>query len=129
MKSKSIVICLVAGLLFFSCKKNNDSNNNTPSHECNITLPTLMADANGSVTYTVSLQGNGKVDTLTYLGTDSVHVNSPTLPYKVVVPVVLGTGIGMKVEGSTSGGTITASYTFTSNGGNDSTTNSDSCGN
>ena len=77
----------------------------------------------------VSLKGTGKVDKLSYLSVDSVTVNSPTLPYKVTLSVEMGTGIGMKVSGSTSGGTITASYSYLADSATTATTNSEDCGN
>lgn len=121
----SLFICFFS----FSCSKNNHEANNAPTHDCNIVLPTLMTTAKGSVTYMVSLKGNGEVATIKYLSTDSVRIDSPSLPFKVTIEVAMGVGIGMTVLGKTNGGTITASYSYLPDSSNTATVNSEDCGN
>src|SRR5215472_8736392 len=130
MKAICISAIVLISVLLFSCSKSNSNSHPTgPVDSCKIVLPILQAGANGSVTYSVSLTGNGKVDKINYLSTDSVVINSPKLPYSIKIPVLMGAGVGMSVSGTTSGGTINASYTFTPSDTSAAVTNSQNCGN
>ena len=129
MKQVFYLSCMFVCFFSLSCSKNNQNTNAAAAHDCNIELPTLMTTAKGSVTYMVSLKGNGEVKKIKYLSTDSVTINSPTLPYKVTIEVAMGVGIGMTVIGGTNGGTITASYSYLPDSTNTATVESEDCGN
>ncbi len=121
-----IVGALVIFLMVSACSKTKNTNN-IPSHDCKISLPALAVSADGSVVYNVSATGSAKVDKITYWSTDSVTIDKPTLPFNKTVSIVNGNSVRLDVTGTTSSGTITASYSFTPTGSSTSTSNSQQC--
>ena len=114
-KKVAVLLCvLVAGALL-GCSSDDDSNS------CTVTPSAGTASADGKVTYTASVEGNGSVASVVYTAdAKPVTVKSPSLPFMVTVDVKADEPIGLTVTGSASGGgKVVAGYAFVDAAGSD----------
>jgi hypothetical protein len=100
------IVAIVSTSIFFSCNKGGGSK------DCNVGPATGTAPADGAVTYSVSMTGSGKVNSLVYLtAIGPVTQAIPTLPFSVTDSVKKGGSLSITAYGNTSG-TIYVSYAF-----------------
>jgi hypothetical protein len=110
MKKYFVIVALLLSVLFLSCKKDNGSG------QCTASPVADTAPANGTVMYSATVSGGGKLISVTYQDAGGpVTVNNPTSPWHISVNVNSGAAINISVKGS--GGKITAGYTFSDPGG------------
>src|SRR5450432_1147311 len=110
---KYLTICL-AGILF-SCSK---SNNNSTPHDCSITVQSANAPTDGSVSYLADLSGSGTISKLIYRKNfNDTTILNPPIPYLIILPINSGEPIVYSGTGTTTGGTITLTYTYISKDG------------
>jgi hypothetical protein len=125
--SQKMIALLLAALYspaLLGCSSDDDSN------ACTVAPPSDTASADGKVTYTASVTGNGSVDVIEYkTSSGSETVKKPSLPFTVTIDVKENDPIGITVTGSASnGGKVIAAYGFLDSAGIDPVETSAECG-
>ncbi|HEX2671318.1 MAG TPA: hypothetical protein VHM25_10630 [Polyangiaceae bacterium] len=124
-KLHALVLAVCGSILLLGCGSDEEASN-----ACTAAPPSDAASADGKVTYSASVTGNGTVVSLVYQAdSKAVTVNHPSLPFEVTVDVKEDDPIGISVTGSASnGGKVTAAYAFVDSGGTDPVEVSADCG-
>ncbi|UKJ05782.1 hypothetical protein [Solitalea lacus] len=109
-----IVIILLISVTLFTCSKSD-----ADTVSCDFSTESYTTNNDGTVTYTVTKEGNGStISSITYRGTDGViTVPNPGDNFTLSAPVKKGTVITLNVKGTAVEGQLRAQYKFISTTG------------
>ena len=111
----ALFLLFTLALTTLGCSSDEDSN------ACALLTPSATASADGTVTYSASVQGNGSIDSLEYTSDSKpVTVKNPSLPFSVTIDVQENDPISISAVGTAAnGGKVIAGYEFIDAAGSD----------